>query len=181
MIKKSHQVIGKTLAFRNACREDAAFILGLRNDPVKSRYLSSTSAQLQDQYSWLETYEKTTDQAYFIIDYKDIPIGTVRLYDQRGKSFCWGSWILSDSRPTHAAMESALMVYSYATTDLGFSAAHFDVRKENEKVWKFHERFGALKVREENDDYYFSINLDAINSSLSKYAKFLSEPVTVIR
>jgi RimJ/RimL family protein N-acetyltransferase len=181
MITKAKQVIGKTLTFRDALREDAQFIFGLRNDPIKSRYLSATSPQLQDQYAWLEAYEKKTDQAYFIIEYDNNPIGTVRLYDQQGNSFCWGSWILIDSRPTHAAMESALMVYSYAITDLGFSAAHFDVRKENDKVWKFHERFGAVKIREENDDYFFSLSLDAIKASLSKYAKFLPDPVTVMR
>lgn len=180
-MKKADIVHGKTLRFRNACREDAEFIFGLRNDPGKSRYLSATSSELDHQYAWLDAYENKTDQAYFIIEFENKRIGTVRLYDQQANSFCWGSWILADSRPAHAAMESALMVYSYAISDLGFTAAHFDVRKENERVWKFHERFGAVKIAESDDDYFFSLSLDAIQTSLAKYAKFLPDAVRVTR
>lgn len=179
MIKKCNLIVGKTLTFRNARRSDAEFIVRLRTDPIKSRYLNPTSSQLAAQYRWLEDYESNEDQAYFIIEYNSRPIGTVRLYDHKGKSFCWGSWILIDSCPTHAAIESALMVYSYAITYLGFNAAHFDVRKENERVWRFHERFGAIKVRENSEDYFFLLSLEAINSSLCKYRKFLPEPVKV--
>lgn len=179
-IKKASKVIGKTLTFRNATKEDAEFILSLRVDPEKSRYLSKTSNELSDQYKWLESYETKDDQVYFIIEFKNQSIGTIRLYDQKDNSFCWGSWILIDSRPSHAAMESALMVYSYALNDLGFTASHFDVRKGNEKVWQFHERFGAKRVSETELDYFYSLNRDAMEESLIKYSRFLPEPVTVI-
>lgn len=51
-------------------------------------------------------------------------------------------------------MESALTVYAYAVDHLGFTAAHFDVRRGNERVWKFHERFGAVRVDENEEDYF---------------------------
>jgi RimJ/RimL family protein N-acetyltransferase len=180
-MKKAAKVTGKTLAFRNADRDDAAFILSLRTDPEKSRYLSPTSSLLDDQIAWLESYEKKNDQAYFIIEHEGNRIGTVRLYDPKENSFCWGSWILAEGRPNHAAMESALMVYSYATTDLGYTASHFDVRKENEKVWKFHERFGAVRTSETGEDYFYSMSLEAIQAALAKYAKYLPDPVIVTR
>src|SRR5690606_12411597 len=144
-LRKAARVVGKTLAFRNAEVKDAAFILSLRTDAEKSRYLSAVSGELAEQEAWLERYAEADDQAYFIIEYQDEPIGTVRLYDPQGDSFCWGSWILHSSRPGQAAMESALMVYAYAIDHLGFTAAHFDVRKGNERVWQFHERFGAVR------------------------------------
>ena len=178
-IRKAKQVIGQTLTFRNATKEDAEFILGLRTDPVKSRFLTTTSAALADQTAWLESYENKSGQVYFIIEYEGKKIGTVRLYDQQANSFCWGSWILIDDRPSHAAMESALMVYSYAIDNLGFTAAHFDVRKGNEKVWKFHERFGAERVSESDLDYFYSLSLEAIKESLVKYSRFLSGSVKV--
>ena len=40
-------------------------------------------------------------------------IGTVRLYEARGNSFSWGSWIIADGQTASAAMESALMAYAH--------------------------------------------------------------------
>jgi len=180
-IKKAKEVIGKTLVFRDASEDDAEFIYSLRVDPEKSKYLSKVSQELSDQRAWLKNYENRDDQAYFIIEFERKSIGTIRLYDQKDNSFCWGSWILINSRPSHAAMESALMVYSYAFTDLGFTASHFDVRKENEKVWQFHERFGAKRESESDLDFFYSLNETAIREALDKYSRFLPNPVTVIR
>lgn len=147
-LRKAARVVGKTLSFRDASLDDAAFILSLRTDTEKSRYLSAVSGELAEQQAWLERYALSDNQAYFIIGNQGAPIGTVRLYDPQGESICWGSWTLHSSRPSHAAMESALMVYAYAIDHLGFAAAHFDVRKGNERVWRFHERFGAKRVAE---------------------------------
>lgn len=179
-LRKAQRVVGKTLEFRDAGVDDAAFILSLRTDTEKNRYLSSISGALADQQAWLERYARSENQAYFIIEYQGVPIGTVRLYDPQADSFCWGSWILVNSRPSHAAMESALMVYAYAVDHLGFSSAHFDVRKGNERVWQFHERFGGVRVSETPQDYHYRISLAAISASRLRYKKFLDGTVGVI-
>jgi RimJ/RimL family protein N-acetyltransferase len=172
-IKKAREVRGKTLFFRNASVEDAQFILSLRTQPEKSRYLSATSEDIGTQRDWLDLYSRSHDQAYFIIEFQGQAIGTVRLYDAQQASFCWGSWILSDSRPTHAAMESALMVYSYAIDYLGFESAHFDVRKANERVWNFHERFGSCRFGETELDYLYRLDPGAIRESRARYSRYL--------
>ena len=119
-IRKASIVRGDTLIFRDATPDDAEFILSLRTDAEKSRYLSATTNELGAQRAWLERYASSEGQAYFIIEFNNESIGTVRLYDAQGESFCWGSWILKDGRPRQAAMESALMVYAYAIDHLGF-------------------------------------------------------------
>lgn len=178
-IRKARRVVGKTLVFRDATVDDAEFILSLRTDEKKSRYLSKTRPDLDAQREWLETYQDGEGQAYFIIEYQGEAIGTVRIYDPQGDSFCWGSWILKDSRPSQAAMESTLMVYAYACDHLGFKGAHFDVRKGNEKVWQFHERFGARRIRETEADYFYALDLAAITKSRVRYTKFLPDGVHV--
>jgi RimJ/RimL family protein N-acetyltransferase len=180
-IRKAAQVKGKTLIFRNATVDDADFILSLRTDQEKSRYLSTTSSDSNKQRLWLESYSVADDQAYFIIEFNSEPIGTVRLYDARQNSFCWGSWILKAGSPTQAAIESALMVYAYAVDHLGFRAAHFDVRKGNESVWQFHERFGARRISETNIDYFYKLDFQSIKASCARYSKFLPEGLTVFR
>lgn len=179
-LRKAERVVGKTLTFRDASVEDAAFILSLRTDTEKSRYLSEVSDDLAAQEAWLERYALADDQAYFIIEYEDEPIGTVRLYDPQDESFCWGSWILKNGRPSHAAMESALMVYAYAVDHLGFKAAHFDVRKGNERVWQFHERFGAQRTAETELDYLYNLDSEAIAESRERYQRFLEGSVSVV-
>ena len=178
-MRKAGRVTGKTLEFVNASVSDAEFILSLRVDEKKSQFLSKVAPDLGAQQRWLEQYGASTDQAYFVIRFSGEPVGTVRLYDPRDESFCWGSWILADSRPSHAAMESALMVYSYATEHLGYSGAHFDVRKGNERVWRFHERFGATRIGETEANYLYRLDRAAIRAALQRYAKFLPDGVKV--
>ncbi len=177
---KPQKVIGNNVVFRNANKEDAAFVLELRLDPVKGRHLSKTSNDLNDQIAWLEKYEKDDSQIYFIIESRGGErFGTIRLYDKKDDSFCWGSWILKEGRPSGFALESALMVYHFAL-GLGFTKSHFDVRKGNDSVWKFHERFGAQRVEETDEDYIYNISIDAIQKSLEQYKDRLPDGIQVI-
>lgn len=178
-IRRAKLVVGKSLSFRDTKVDDAAFILSLRTDEKKSHYLSAVSADLSAQQAWLESYANSQGQAYFIIEHQKEPIGTVRLYDAQQDSFCWGSWILIDGRPPHAAIESALMVYSYAVDHLKFQNAHFTVHKGNHRVWGFHERFGAQRIKEDEIEYFYSVSSLAIEKSRIKYAKFLASSVEV--
>ena len=179
-ILKATYLLGHRLNFRNASIKDAEFILSLRTDKKKSEHLSQTTNDLDMQVDWLKRYELAVDQAYFIIEDKfGVSLGTVRLYDQVEQSFCWGSWILKEGAPQSAAIESALMVYSYAIDHLGFHAAHFDVRKANENVCRFHERFGAKRMEETEIDFLYQINANEILAARSKYQKFLPESVKI--
>jgi RimJ/RimL family protein N-acetyltransferase len=173
-IQKAQRIKGKTLVFRNAEIEDASFILSLRTDVHKARFLSPTDINIEKQRQWLENYAKKSDQAYFIIEnLTGESIGTIRLYDARADSFCWGSWILKNNTPSSAAIESALMTYQYALDTLGFSDSHFDVRHGNENVWRFHERFGAIRITSTSEDFLYKIDNANINNSLKKYKKYL--------
>lgn len=170
--KKPKIILGKNLIFRNATMEDAAFIFELRTHKKKSTHISKTSQDIKHQEIWLQKYDDDCKQVYFIILNKDgESVGTVRLYDIQGDSFCWGSWILKEGTPSVYAIESAMLVYYFALS-LGFKKAHFDVRKGNESVWKFHERFGAQKTAETDIDYFYSISYESILQSLEKYKKY---------
>jgi RimJ/RimL family protein N-acetyltransferase len=169
-------VTGSRLTFRPATPDDAAFILSLRLDEEKNKHLSATSPDVERQREWLAALP--SDQIYFIIEADARPVGTVRLYDQRGSSFCWGSWILSNDAPKSSAVESTLMVYATGLA-LGFTAAHFEVRKENVKVWQYHERCGAERIGEAEDEYLYTISEPAVQALFARYQSRLDGPVTV--
>jgi len=173
ILNKPKEVIGNNLIFRDATKEDAAFVLELRTDPKKAKYISKTSNDLKKQEAWLQNYSNDSKQVYFIIfNRQKERVGTVRLYDTKNESFSWGSWILKKGTPSRYAIESALLVYHFALS-LGFKKAHFDVRKDNQSVYKFHERFGAKKIEENKDNFIYNISVEEIKKSLKKYKKYL--------
>ena len=179
-IRKARVVEGRTLSFTNAVEADAPFIVALRTDPAKAQHISATSTSVQAQAAWLRRYAVSPHEAYFVIRHVDrTPIGTVRMYDPRGPSFCWGSWIMRSDAPASAAIESAVMVYRYALEELGFESSHFCVNRGNQRVCTFHERFGAVRVEEREHEYEYHISNDAIRRSLERYMRFCRGPLSV--
>jgi hypothetical protein len=178
-IQKAKRINGETLVLRDANVEDAAFILSLRTNHHKSRHLSTVVDDLDAQRIWLRRYEESDGEAYFIIENNHgTPLGTVRMYDMRGDSFCWGSWILQDEVPTVAAIESALIIYTYAI-ESGFVQSHFQVHKANERVWAFHERFGAERISEDGVQYEYILSNAAMHSAIKRYRRYLPNGILI--
>ena len=181
-LQRAARVVGKTLVLRDAVPADAAFIVALRTDPVKGAHLSATAADVGKQRSWLAHYRGRDDEAYFVIESRGgAALGTVRLYAPRGDALSWGSWILAAGAPAVAAIESALMVYAYARDHLGFVSAYFEVQAANERVWAFHERFGAVRVGVHAGAFHYTLTGDAIGLSMQRYRRFLPDGVEVLR
>jgi RimJ/RimL family protein N-acetyltransferase len=180
-IRKASRILGHNLVFRDADVNDAEFILGLRTDPRKKRFISPTSPRLAQQIEWLTAYKDTRDQAYFIVeDARGEKAGTIRLYDPAGDCFCWGSWIMKAGAPLNYAVESVLVLYRYALHDLGFARSCFAVRKDNRSVWHFMERFGAQRTGETGIDFLYETARDRIEASLVSYSRFLPHPIKVL-
>jgi hypothetical protein len=84
-----------------------------------------------------------------------------------------------DKSPSFYAIESALVVYIFAKS-LGFKESHFDVRKQNISVWKFHERFGALKKSETAQDFLYRLSNLAMLNSINRYSRYLPHGIKII-
>ena len=159
----------KNIRLRFVEDSDAEFILSLRLNDLYNTFLSSVSPDVEEQKKWIRKYkddERNGIQYYFIIERLDgTPCGTVRIYDIRNDSFCWGSWILNENKTRYAALESAFLVYEFGFKQLGFKKSHFDVMKENKKVIQFHTRIGAVKTSEDEINYYFEITQEAVEKA----------------
>lgn len=166
----------KHVTLRLATPSDAEFILKLRLNKTKNKYLSSVENDLEGQRKWLIKYkerEQKDEEFYYIIqgdNHQDL--GAVRIYDIQNDSFCWGSWILSDKAPSYAAIESALLIYEIGFYQLGFKKSHFDVRKKNTKVFNFHKKFGAVVTHEDDDNFYLEIDKASYEKTKMRYHKF---------
>ena len=181
MIRLENGIVqGRTARLRLATEADAPFIFKLRHDESRNRYLSTIGDEVAAQAVWLRKYkerEARGEEYYFIIeDAAGEPRGTLRIYDYRGDSFSWGSWIIAPGAPPALAIESALLVYEFAFGQLGFRNCHFEVRKGNERVVAFHERFGARKSGEDELAYQFTYPREAYDAIRARYARYLPEP-----
>jgi len=171
-------VHGRTVALRLVQSSDADFIIELRGNERKSRHLSVSATSVAAQIEWLKAYkarEQAGSEFYFIIESLERKrLGTVRLYDIRGNSFCWGSWIVIDDAPRSTAIESALLIYQIGFDTLGFSRSHFDLRKNNTRVVDFHLRMGAENTDEDALNYYFEYSKEAFDTASRRYARYLA-------
>ena len=181
VIRKAQRLIGNQLILRNAEVSDAGFIVRLRTDPQKQRFISATSADLAQQIGWLEQYARTPREAYFIVEnMAGDKVGTIRIYDPVGDSFCFGSWIMKDGAPVTYAVESVLIVYHYALDELSFNRSYFAVRKANRSVWQFMEKFGGVRTSETEVDYLYETQRAPVLESFQRYTHLLPNGIRVI-
>ena len=149
-------------SFRLVRPGDAAFILQLRTGAERAKYLSAVCSDLAAQRDWISSYQQREAQGeefYFIIHHQDKDVGAVRMYDFRPDSFSWGSWITLPGTPGVAALNSATMIYQIAQEAFQFTHSHFEVRRDNERVNRFHRRLNAQVIREDDLNYYYSVAL----------------------
>ena len=163
-----NELNSKKIQLRLIDVEDASFVLGLRLDGRYNQFLSAVKPDLEAQKQWILDYkneELAGRQYYFIIERFDgVRCGTVRIYDIGIDSFCWGSWILNENKTRYAAIESAFLVYDFGFGKLGFNKAHFDVVNQNDRVISFHKKMGAVKVNEDETNFYFEITRQSVEA-----------------
>jgi len=174
LIQKSDALHGKNLVLRNVTINDAEFIVSLRTDPRKSKYLSPISGNIEEQINWLKSYQKSNNQAYFIICNQDAGrVGCIRIYDPQGFNYTWGSWLMIDGLPPTYALEVVALIFYYGKY-LGFKTATLTVRKDNDSVWRFHENFlGAKRVGGDELSYLLLFDEQIIDTNIKKLSKFL--------
>ena len=168
---------GKNINLRTVEIEDAEFIYNMRQNQNKTKYLSKVTGTVESQKEWIKNYKQREDKQkefYFLIESKNSEkLGLVRMYDFKDESFCWGSWLIKEDAPKTTAIESALQIYEFGFYSLGFEKSHFDVRKGNDKVISFHQRFGAKIVDEDALDYFFNFEKSDYEITKEKYKRYL--------
>ena len=170
-------IYGKNINMRTVTTEDAEFIYNMRQNQNKTKYLSKVTGTVESQKEWIKNYKQREGEQkefYFLIESKNSEkLGLVRMYDFKDESFCWGSWLIKEDAPKTTAIESALQIYEFGFYSLGFEKSHFDVRKGNDKVISFHQRFGAKIVDEDELDYFFNFEKSDYEIIKEKYKRYL--------
>lgn len=150
--------------------EDAEFILSLRCDEKKSQYLHKTEYNIDKQKEYIKNCLNKEDEWYLIIENKEHkPIGTYRIYDLRKDSFCIGSWLMINDCSPMEMLEGEFLAKKFAFEKTAFNKFHFDVRKDNKKVIRYHKMMGAKQVGETELDYLFECTREEYLKNISKF------------
>lgn len=164
------RIEGKYTNIREVEISDAEFILSLRCDEKKSRFLHKTEYNIEAQQNYIKSKKGLSNEWYFIIEDKNnIPIGTYRIYDLKEDSFCIGSWLMVDGATPEQALEGEYLVKMFAFEQTGFQKFHFDVRKDNKKVLRFHKMFGAKQTGETELDFLFECTKEDYLTNVKKF------------
>ena len=173
------RVEGPNLILRLIKPDDAAYVHGLRTNPLCKSYLSKVTGTVQDQRAWIEGYqarEAAGQEFYYVIERKDgMRCGLVRLYDFDVKSFSWGSWVLDENKTRKAALESAILSFGVGFDALGVQLANVDVRVANEHAAAFYRRLGMVETHRTDQDIFFNYTREQFDTNRTHHLKYLSE------
>ena len=172
--KKVELIIGKHVDLREVELSDAEFILSLRTDELKSKFLHKTENDLQKQIEYLKNYKTLDNEYYFIIENKKgNPLGTVRLYNLKENQCTGGSWIMKSSSTVQEVIEGDLLLQHFVFDILNLENNYFDVRKGNNKVIKFHKMKGAKEINQDEKNFYFVLNKRDFEKSKDFFSNLL--------
>lgn len=155
---------------------DADFIIKIRTDDLKSRFISTTSADVEKQKTWIREYkkrEKSGEELYLIAeDENGVDFATYRLYNKIENSIEIGSFV---SKPKYDnalnVIKVDVILKSFVFNDLGLEKIRFEVRKENKSVINYHKKFNPILLHEDKLNYYFVLEKDAFLAASSKFEK----------
>jgi RimJ/RimL family protein N-acetyltransferase len=141
-MKHDLHIRGFAFGLRPLALEDAEFIVELRTDPQRSRFLHPIPPSVEAQRAYVEEYFKRDGDYYFVVErqHENSREGLVAIYnaDLQKRTADWGRWIL---RPgSLASVESALRVYEAVFDHLHLDEVHSQTYVENEPVVSFHDR-----------------------------------------
>jgi hypothetical protein len=156
--------------------KDADFILKLRTDSTKSRFISKTDSDVDKQKKWIREYKKREengDEFYFIAsDNINIDFATYRIYNKKDDIIEIGSFI---SKPLYNnpinIIKVDIIVKTFVFVTLGFQKLNFEVRKENKSVVNYHKKFAPILIKEDELNYYFVLERDNFLSNKIKFQK----------
>lgn len=142
----NHDIVieGFMYRLRPICDADAPFIIELRTNNHRSRYLHKVSGLLDDQLRWLEDYYNRSGDYYFLLERMDNNDreGLISIYDIDNNKMTAeiGRWILKPG--SFGAAESAYLAFRFAFERLGLKMVYCRTVADNKKVVSFLDSCG---------------------------------------
>lgn len=143
---------------------DASFIVKLRTDERRSRYIHATENDVETQIQWIRNYklrENMGIEYYFIYEVDGAPFGVNRVYDMHQDHCTEGSWVCLPLEDSSKTIASALIIRDIIFEVFRFEYDLFNVSVGNSKVKKFHKISGATIIEETPEEYLFKLTRES--------------------
>ena len=158
---------------RTVVDTDAEFILSLRTDERKRRFISETNSSLEVQKHWIKKYKQREEEEkeyYFIAsDAEGEYFGLYRVYKIESGLPEIGSWI---TKPGYTKVSNPIKldiaIKDFVFNKLQFNSIQFEVRRKNLSVNRYHQMFGAKLMREDELNYYYILTRDKFENNKTK-------------
>lgn len=154
---------------------DARFILELRTNPELNKYLSFTENNLDNQIEWIKKYKEREikgEEFYFIAeDINGNCYGTTRIYNFIKDSFETGSWLFSKSTPQGLAIKADIIGREFGFDMLKVNFCHFEVKKNNKTVVRYHLGYEPDLINEDEQNFYFKLSKEKFENHKNKLLK----------
>lgn len=140
--------------------KDAEFIIKLRSDEKRSRFIHTTDLDVSKQEDWIRQYKLREQQGleyYFIYEMDGYAFGVNRIYDIREHCCTEGSWVCLPIENQSKTIATALIMRDIVFDILNFDYDVFAVSFGNNQVKKFHLLGGAKIVEETDDEWHFKL------------------------
>lgn len=170
-MKHNYTLTGRNYKIRPVTDQDAAFIVELRNNPLKSKFINKGAQNISEQHTWLSNYYTREGDYYFVVENKATKKneGLISLYELDTKNLTaeWGRWVIA--KGSLAALESVFLIYQFAFEILNLSEIYSRTVCDNTKSVSFHDDCGVKRKRIIKS-YYFADGraYDAIEHALSQ-------------
>lgn len=148
------------LRVRLVNEDDAGFILSLRTDPNRTKYMLKLDDEIESQKKWIREYKKREEEGldyYFIYsdgEGKSIGLNRVSHIDSNAKTVKVSSWIAIEGlkyEPLKMILLGNEIVFNFIESGSTWGELH----KNNSSAFKILKLFG-YKLKDDGTEYYRS-------------------------
>lgn len=165
-LSKDFTLIRYGLKVRLVNQDDAEFILSLRADPERTKYMITLDDEISYQKEWIKEYKKREKKGldyYFIYsDMNDKTIGVNRLsmIDNENKTAKNSSWIVIEGLK-YESIKMYVIRHEIAFNLLDIQKLWGEVHKMNSKAIRINKLFGYM-FKDLNSDFFYIYNEKSI-------------------
>lgn len=165
------------LKVRLVNENDADFILSLRSDPTKTKFMITLDDEIESQKKWIQEYKKREKEGldYYLIysNIEDEPIGLNRIshVDYKNRTATASSWITVEGL-INEAFKMSIIQSEIAFDLLKIDTFICEVHKRNSRVIRVFKLFDYKFKDNETEYYHFFIEK---NDFLKTYDNHLTK------
>ncbi len=180
---------GKYVNFREVNINDAEFILELRCDEKKSRYIHKTEYNVDKQKDYIRRYLTLDNEWYFIVENKKHePIGTNSIYPYPIADEHWrdsenpkigvlgpGRWLAKDGLSPLETLESDYLIKKMFFETFKKQFSPMMIHKDNKNVLAFHKSWGAqiFGFDDEMQQHLLDLKIEDYYKNKGKFERML--------